>query len=159
MNVLKEQYKFVKDSRRVLLEYCEKISYEDFIKANNNFSGRSIEFLFLHIINTYQFWLKDFPGQTDSQYISYVSKLNLEKIREHFNETDKIVSGFLEKYSTEMDNRIIRTIKNKNISLTVTPIQLFTHVTMHEFHHKGQILTMSRLLGYIPIDTDIIRFE
>lgn len=159
MNLLKTQYNFIKDSRSVLLDYCSKISYEDFTKVNDNFGGRSIEFLFLHIINTYKYWLIDFPEQTDSLYINYISKLNLEKIRKLFKEADNIASEFIEKYSTEMNNRIFRTIQNKNISLTATPLQLFTHVTMHEFHHRGQILTMSRMLGYTPIDTDIIRFE
>ncbi|RZL05047.1 MAG: hypothetical protein EOO89_27250 [Pedobacter sp.] len=35
---------------------------------------------------------------------------------------------------------------------------IFTHVITHEFHHKGQSMTMSRLLGHTPPDTDILRF-
>ena len=38
-----------------------------------------------------------------------------------------------------------------------TPLQLFTHTITHEFHHKGQVMSMSRLLGYVPVDADIIR--
>jgi uncharacterized damage-inducible protein DinB len=41
---------------------------------------------------------------------------------------------------------------------TATPLQLFTHVITHEFHHKGQILSRCRQLGYVPVDTDILRF-
>jgi len=33
-----------------------------------------------------------------------------------------------------------------------------THVMTHEFHHKGQIMTMGRMLGYTPPDADVIRF-
>ncbi|RZK68975.1 MAG: hypothetical protein EOO92_22520, partial [Pedobacter sp.] len=42
------------------------------------------------------------------------------------------------------------------VDTTVT--SLFTHVITHEFHHKGQIMSMMRLIGYIPPDADIIRF-
>jgi uncharacterized damage-inducible protein DinB len=28
-------------------------------------------------------------------------------------------------------------------------------VTTHEFHHKGQIVLMARVLGYFPPDTDV----
>ncbi len=41
--------------------------------------------------------------------------------------------------------------------LMVNPLQLFTHVITHEFHHKGQIMSLSRHLGYTPVDADIIR--
>ncbi|HEX8506591.1 MAG TPA: DinB family protein [Hymenobacter sp.] len=42
--------------------------------------------------------------------------------------------------------------------LELSPLQLFPHVITHEFHHKGQILSMSRLLGHVPVDTGAIRF-
>ncbi|MCY9423036.1 DinB family protein, partial [Bacillus paralicheniformis] len=37
-----------------------------------------------------------------------------------------------------------------------TPHQLLIHSITHEFHHKGQIVAMLRLLGYIPNNTDIL---
>lgn len=57
-------------------------------------------------------------------------------------------------------------MKNSNIEIeyeikgtknSIQPLKLFTHVITHEYHHKGQILSLSRHLGYIPADTDIIR--
>jgi uncharacterized damage-inducible protein DinB len=38
---------------------------------------------------------------------------------------------------------------------SATPLQLFTHVMTHEFHHKGQLLSMFRILGHVPPDTDV----
>jgi uncharacterized damage-inducible protein DinB len=38
-----------------------------------------------------------------------------------------------------------------------SPLEVFTHVMTHEYHHKGQLLSLSRQLGYTPIDTDVIR--
>jgi uncharacterized damage-inducible protein DinB len=35
---------------------------------------------------------------------------------------------------------------------------VFSHVITHEFHHKGQSMTMSRMLGHLPPDTDVMRF-
>ena len=42
-------------------------------------------------------------------------------------------------------------------TVTATPAALFTHVITHEFHHKGQIASMSRHLGYLPPDTAVLR--
>ncbi|RSK47607.1 hypothetical protein EI291_14730 [Hymenobacter rigui] len=36
-------------------------------------------------------------------------------------------------------------------------LHVFTHIIRHEFHHKGQMLNMSRQLGCTPVDTDAIR--
>jgi uncharacterized damage-inducible protein DinB len=49
-------------------------------------------------------------------------------------------------------------VPGRDIQLTVTALELLTHVTTHEYHHKGQVLTISRQLGYTPVDTDLIRF-
>lgn len=43
--------------------------------------------------------------------------------------------------------------QQKNASI----LKLFTHVITHEFHHKGQIISLKRHLGYIPAVTDILR--
>jgi uncharacterized damage-inducible protein DinB len=49
------------------------------------------------------------------------------------------------------------TITIKDGPERVDGFKLFTHTITHEFHHKGQILTLSRQLGYTPVDTDIMR--
>ncbi len=67
------------------------------------------------------------------------------------------MAEFLEKYRNNFEEPFTAMIKHRDLTMTLTPMHLYTHVITHEFHHKGQILTMSRLLGYIPVDTDVIR--
>lgn len=40
-----------------------------------------------------------------------------------------------------------------------TPALILHHVLTHAFHHKGQIVSMCRILGYPAPDTDLNRFE
>ncbi|MNY72090.1 DinB family protein [compost metagenome] len=47
--------------------------------------------------------------------------------------------------------------ESNGLKKTAEPFKLFSHVITHEYHHKGQILSLSRHLGYTPVDTDIIR--
>jgi len=82
---------------------------------------------------------------------------SLDEIESLFEQVDEFVKNFLEKYSSDYERPFTKTIAHKGIPVTVMPLQLFTHVITHEFHRKGQILTMSRLLGYTPVDTDVIR--
>ena len=83
---------------------------------------------------------------------------NIYDLRNAFNEVNILVDKFLNFFSdrnTPVEGEIFWLKRNQ----TETPLSLFTHVTTHEFHHKGQIMTMSRLLGYTPPDADVIRFE
>lgn len=60
----------------------------------------------------------------------------------------------------EFENRIDIPINNSRArveNLKATPLMIFTHVTTHEFHHKGQIMPMCRQLGYPPPETDVYR--
>jgi uncharacterized damage-inducible protein DinB len=40
-----------------------------------------------------------------------------------------------------------------------TPALIIHHVLTHAFHHKGQIVSMCRTLGYPAPDTDLNQFE
>ncbi len=158
MNVLSTQYEFARDSRKRLLKYCEKISPQDFLKENENFGGRSIQFLLIHVANVYEYYLKNFiEGKGFPSNDNYlIDKIYL--VEKHYEKVNEIVSVFVEKYKDDFEMVISGKIPNYNKILNTTPLQLFTHTATHEFHHKGQILTMGRLLGYKPIDTDIIHF-
>ncbi|MBR7794935.1 hypothetical protein GT022_02615 [Agaribacter marinus] len=39
----------------------------------------------------------------------------------------------------------------------LTPLWHFTHAATHEFHYKGQIVSMLRQLEYTSDDTDLIK--
>jgi uncharacterized damage-inducible protein DinB len=48
---------------------------------------------------------------------------------------------------------------NPGSKIKLTALELITHVITHEFHHKGQVMTMARLSGFTPPDADILRFN
>jgi len=149
-----EQYELVKDSRKVLFEYCHTISTEDFINQNTSFGrGGSIRNLLVHIANTYQYWVANISLRKNMAYDQYETIKNISETIKVFNSVDRFMTEFLE--SIDSDRKIHYEINGvKNVT---DHFKLFTHVITHEFHHKGQVLSISRHLGYIPIDTDIMR--
>jgi uncharacterized damage-inducible protein DinB len=154
-SLLSAQYDLVLDARKTLLHYCTTISQEDLLRADPDFGGRSIRNMLVHICNTYQGWLANLvPGRTQIE-LEPASVPNLEGCIDYFNLTNDLVSAFVEQY----DNNWLDTVELEDDKGTFesTPLKLFTHVITHEFHHKGQIVSLSRSLGYTPIDTDIMR--
>jgi uncharacterized damage-inducible protein DinB len=155
--LLLDQYELVKSARGALFAYCAT-TREDFFKPVTAFNNNSIRDLLVHIANTYISWLDNFGLDGSRTFFSSEEVQTLYQIKTIMDGIDLIVNDFLEKYSGDYQSAITKYIARKGITLTLSPLQLFTHVITHEFHHKGQILTMGRLLGYTPVDTDIIRF-
>jgi uncharacterized damage-inducible protein DinB len=158
MEALKEQYQLVQASREVVLNYCETIPAEELNKAHEAFNGASMMYMLLHVANTYLFWLKRFAAGVEFEYFNGDNTKDIKAVRKVFEDVDKTVHLFLNSH-TERDTAIEGEIfwLKKNMSFSV--LEMFTHVVTHEFHHKGQLMSMSRMLGYTPPDADVIRFE
>jgi uncharacterized damage-inducible protein DinB len=152
------QYKNIRGARHALFTYCESMDNADLFKKVAAFNDSCISDMLLHIANTYISWLENLGLGGTLPFHENGDVKELKEIKILFEQADLFVNEFLKKYSDDYMRSLTREIKRKAITLTLTPLQLFTHVITNEFHHKGQILTMSRILGYIPVDTDVIRY-
>ena len=149
------QYEFVKSSREVLLEYCQTISETHFLIENSTFGRGSIRNLLVHTANVYEFWIGRHALKDDVKFTEYQFVKNASEAKDVFFSIDLLLEQFINVYSKEYLNDMGLNLNDKIV--VASPLKLFTHVITHEFHHKGQILSLSRHLGYTPIDTDIIR--
>lgn len=154
--ILSQQYAYVKSSRQALFDYCRTFHPDAFIKESASFGrGGSIRNLLTHIINTYQYWICYQGLEQKTDFTPYEEVHTLDDIAVLFAEVDEAILKFLNKSSENL--LLERTLLTNTGTVTATPLKLFTHVITHEYHHKGQILTLSRHLGYVPADTDVIR--
>ncbi len=158
LTALKKQYQLVRHARGELLNFCGTLKPEDLHKQVSVFNDSTITGMLLHIANTYHFWLKRFAAKQEFEYFDEKNINGIEDIKQIFQLTDKLVLGFLDSYPYHT-TRIKGEIFWLKTDMTFNVLELFTHVLTHEFHHKGQIMTMTRMLGYTPADADIIRFK
>jgi uncharacterized damage-inducible protein DinB len=153
--LLVAQYDMVADSRDALLDYCDQLTAGDFVIANSSFGRGSIRNLLVHIGTTYQYWIGQHGLSRTMHFPAYEQITSVKQCRDFFDTIDTLISEFLEQFNNAYFHSLSFSINNNEI--TATPLKLFTHVITHEFHHKGQILSLSRHLGYVPVDTDIVR--
>jgi uncharacterized damage-inducible protein DinB len=156
--LLLHQYQLVLGARGALLTYCEQINSNQLLQPIPGFNNSSIQSLMVHVANTYIYWLVIVGQQNQRPYFNEADIKDITALRQMFEQVDVAVNDFLTLFKDTMEIPADHKLPNKDILLTLTPLQLFTHALTHEFHHKGQILNMSRQLGYIPADTDVIRF-
>lgn len=151
----KAQYQLVKGSREVLIEYCKTVTPNHFIAQNTSFGrGGSMSNLLVHIVNTYQYWIEMIALGRKLDFNTYESKKDINEVIRLFEAVDTSMLEFFE-FMDERTTPIKFEINGKRS--TATAFELFTHVITHEYHHKGQVLSLSRHLGYVPVDTDIMR--
>lgn len=150
------QYQLLIKSRKVLFDYCKSIDGNDLVNQNTSFGrGGSIRNLLVHIANTYEFWIVKHALKKDITFTAYAEINSMNEIEVLFQSINDEVFVFLNTYESSQFELL--DIMVNGVKRSISPFELFTHVITHEFHHKGQVLSISRHLGYTPVDTDIIR--
>lgn len=140
-----------------MLGFIAKEADAQLVNPLKEFNGNNIRYLLVHIANTYKHWAANFAMKKDLPYADENNVKDIATIQKLFDEADELMMAFLDNFP-DLDLQITNTVRSGTITITVTPLELFTHMITHEFHHKGQIMTMCRLLGHVPPDTDVIRY-
>jgi uncharacterized damage-inducible protein DinB len=156
MKGLQEQYDWVRRTRELLFTYCETLSPEDYTRPIESFGGSTITDLHAHVAECYGFWLGRFSIEGSSGLGPFEKPKTVAAMRDLFQKADVCVATFFQTFADRWDIPISGHVHWQPEPFVVTPLWLYTHAMTHEFHHKGQIASMSRALGYIPVDTDLI---
>jgi len=152
---IRKQYSYVQESRNILFDYCKTISAENFIRNNASFGrGGSIRNLLVHIANTYELWIAKLALGREVVFAEFEDNKNIQDVIAVFDYVDLFMAEFID-CMNDVEGKIA--FELNGVMRSEEPIKLFSHVITHEYHHKGQILSLSRQLGYIPVDTDIMR--
>lgn len=158
MNIVQTQYDLLQGSRKVVLQHCATMAPADFVQEIDVFAGGSVRNTLVHIASVYESWIGRFALRLTAANTQPGTIPGISETRQLFRRIDSIVAAFLNEYAGKWDQRIVGTLEWSNETFDPTALTLMTHVMTHEFHHKGQLMTMGRLLGYPPPDADIIRF-
>ena len=153
--MLHQQYELVLSSRGTILDYIKTISEEDFLSENSTFGRGSIRNLLVHICDTYASWIGERALKKEIIYKPFDEYTSLADCLVYFEVINNYIEEFINRFENDYQTDL-KIIRNEKI-IGLSPLKLFTHVITHEFHHKGQIMSLSRHLGYTPVDADIIR--
>lgn len=154
--VLLQQYQLVLSAREALFNYCREIKSEHLQQALPGFNNESIHSMLIHTANCYFFWLGKTAMQDQRPFFKPEEYTELASLQQLYGQIDQLMNEFLNyfKDALPLPAKFTRPVGN---DIYRSPFDIFTHVITHEFHHKGQIVSMSRQLGYTPVDTDAIR--
>lgn len=150
------QYELIKGARAVLLDYCDTIRAIHFTAETTGFGrGGSIRNLLVHNGHVYRYWIGEHALGREMQYPEYTEISSVPECRDYYATINSLVETFIQQFA-DTPAAVFSSSRDSKVT-TTTALEVFTHVFTHEFHHKGQMLSISRQLGYTPVDTDVIR--
>ena len=151
---VRKQYALLRVSREILFGFLESAVGDEALNAPVPMNlNKSIRDVLVHDASCYFHWLAYLAlGQPWGSL--YEGGTTMEEMRGLYAQVDRTMALFLEQYAASMDVAFTGVLDD-GWRVTVTPHELFTHVTTHAFHHKGQIVLMCRWLGHVPPDTDV----
>lgn len=156
-DVLQKQYALLRGTREIVFNFIENTVKGDLNKPVPAYDNKTIGYLLGHNARCYFHWLAYYTLQQPVDILENEEPKTVDVLRQHFDRVDNLVAFFLNHFGDTMEV-IIDGTHSGNPDEHATPLQVFTHVFTHEFHHKGQIVLMCRLLGHRPPDTDVSKF-
>ncbi|WP_438447321.1 DinB family protein [Gorillibacterium sp. sgz5001074] len=154
LDILQQQYDWIRSARNSLFAFLEEIPSPKLHQPVPHFGNGTIIRTHIHVTDSYRFWLESFAFHTVNEHrepsIYEVECADVKNVQDRFREVDEIVQRFLNHYCDRWFEPIEQGEEWQGYPKAPTPLLLLTHVETHEFHHKGQIVSMAKHLGYPP---------
>jgi len=155
IQILQQQYTLARSTRSIVFDFLTNEMGDDINTPVPAFDNKTICNLLEHSAFCYYNWLACFAMQKPS--LAAQNNTTMDHIHRLYSQVDNTMAIFLQTFHESM-GAPINGNHNSMGQLSATPLQVFTHVLTHEFHHKGQIMSMCRILGHQPPDTDVSNF-
>jgi uncharacterized damage-inducible protein DinB len=153
---LSAMYAWVVQTRTVLHGFLANVPWETLSRDAPSLHHGSVRNLLVHTASVYRWWMDccvkglEMPQLEGGEYAS------LQAVQAEFAGVDRMVRRFLRDHDGSLDTPRRYPVPWSRTPFTATPRWLFTQAITHEFHHKGQITTIARQLGFQPVDTDLV---
>ncbi|WP_309572746.1 DinB family protein [Deinococcus sp.] len=153
---LRALYPWVKFSRERLFAWAEALPDGVYTLERPDFAYGSLRNVQAHIADCYVAWVaRRGLDLTDTAFVDTSAVPDVAAMREVYAGVDALMERAFDQFTTPDE---VFDLLWRDQVLQVTQRWLVMHPVTHEFHHKGQLLTMGRVMGhpYPPgPDTDL----
>ena len=151
-------YDWTQTSITLLLNHLSTIPSTEYAKEVPGFGFPTVRAQVIHILNCEGFWINtlqaipfddedpaNWPAVSDARLLQSEVSIRTLNYLSRLSEENLIAPMELRFSDGDVAVR--------------TPALILHHILTHAFHHKGQIVSMCRILGYPAPDTDLSQFE
>ena len=136
-------YDLARRTRAKVIDWMETLPPEVFTRTDEAFAFGSLASIYAHVADVYLWWVGT-VGLGDGE--PSVRLASVAELRAAFEEVDATVARALDEFADPDAPFVWTSPEGKEVTLTRR--WLILHTITHEFHHKGQALSLARVLGH-----------
>ena len=142
--------------RKRLLEFLGTISREDFVRPVPEAAGKSIRDILVHSVSASGFWISLLQNRGHDR-LDPASYPNIEAVLPVIEEvSDRVHHVLTNAEEAWFVRKAVFSLPSSKTMEELVPAWVAVHMLTHEYHHKGQIVTIARMMGYEPPETDFL---
>ena len=151
---MRKLHSWTHSSLSLVLDHLATIPDREYAKELSGFGFPTLRAQIVHILNCEAFWVHTLQGARfeDEAAVNWPTVPDARVLHRRVSaDTLAYLSGLSdEQLNTDTDLHF-----SDGDKAIQTPAFVLHHVLTHAFHHKGQIVSMCRILGHPAPDTDL----
>ena len=148
-------YSFNQWATNRLIDAARSLSAEDLMK-DLGASYRSVHGTFVHTLWAEWIWLRRWRGESPKRVFPEHEFQNLHAVQSRWRDIDADRQDFL---GALTEDRLRAPLSYENLRgqrCEYSLVHMMQHVVNHSSYHRGQVVTLLRILGYTPPSTDFL---
>jgi uncharacterized damage-inducible protein DinB len=138
-------HRWTHETLELVFEHAARLPPALLVRGVPGFGAATVRRQLVHVLANEQTWVRAL------QLLPPAEAPSLE-------DRQRVIAGTVKYIETVPDiNAELQTLPLNWVGPPRSPAFILHHVCTHAFHHKGQIVTMFRILGYPAPDTDLQR--
>ena len=150
-------YKYNEWANLRTLEALQSLSTEQFTRSLGS-SFSSIRDTFSHVIDAEWIWCRRWHGESPRTFPKPDSYRDVAALRARWAEVRKEQAAFLADLADSDLRRPVTYVNLKEETWTYLLEDALVHLVNHSTYHRGQVATMIRQVGAVPLATDYLVF-
>ena len=139
------------------LDSCASLSAEQFTRDLGS-SYRSVRDTLAHIYGAEWLWLERWHGRIPNALPTPADFPDLESLRRRWAKQEQDLNAYIDSLTPSELERVIKYKNTKGVPFEGPIWPMLQHAVNHSSYHRGQIATLLRQLGAMPVATDLIAF-
>lgn len=131
---------------------------EDVYRKNHGSSHGGIHGTLIHLIGACDVWLRRWHGETPTRQWKEEDFESFSVLRQQWDDYQAKLSGFLKDLTDERLNAHLYYKDMKGNPYSTALWKQMQHLVNHGSYHRGQIVTLLRILGMKAAATDLIYY-
>lgn len=140
-----------------VFEALARVPEPDYIR-NLGGSFGTLQATMTHIVAVEKLWLSRLAGKPETALMTVQEAPSLESLKSVWEDTAARTARFVSRLDEAALEKTTDYVTTEGIRCANKVQEILQHVVNHSSYHRGQIASMMRQAGAVPLNTDLINF-